>query len=93
MKNSFLYTKKLTAENTTGIILNNNGTNINCQARHFIKRINNNWFTTVSRSAFYQRRQQLRPEVFKDENDKLIRNVYKELDHLHKYKGKTYTGY
>ena len=88
-ENSFVYAKKLTAENVAGIILNNNGTNINCQARHFIKRINNNWFNTVSGSAFCQRRQQLRPEVFKDENDKLIKNVYKELNHLHKYKGKT----
>ena len=88
-ENSFLYTKKLTAENTAGIILNNNGTNINSQARHFIKRINNNWFTTVSGSAFCQRRQQLCSELFKDENYKLIHRVYKELNHLHKYKGKT----
>lgn len=87
--NSFQYAKKLTAENTAGIILNNNGTNINSQARHFIKRIENNWFTKVSGSALCQRRQQLRPELFKDENDKLIHNVYKELKYLHKYNGKT----
>jgi len=47
------------------------------------------WFTTVSGSAFCQRRQQLKPELFKDENDKLIDNVYKGLKHLHKYNGKT----
>ena len=78
----FQYTKKLTAENTADIILNNNGTNINYQARHFIKRINDDWFSKVSGSAYCQRKQQLRPEVFKDENDKLIRNVYTELKHL-----------
>ena len=83
-ENSFVYAKKLTAENVAGIILNNNGTNINSQARHFIKRINNNWFTTVSGSAFCQRRQQLCSELFKDENYKLIHRVYKELNHLHK---------
>ena len=88
-ENSFQYAKKLTAENTAGIILNNNGTNINCQARHFIKRINNNWFEKISGAAYCQRRQQLRPELFKDENDKLIHNVYKELKHLHKYNAKT----
>ena len=88
-ENNFQYTKKLTAENTAGIILNNNGTNINSQARHFIKRINEDWFFKVSGSAFCQRRQQLLPELFKDENDKLIRNVYGELKHLHKYNGKT----
>ena len=85
----FQYTKKLTTENTAGIILNNNGTNINSQARHFIKRINDDWFSKVSGSAYCQRKQQLRPEVFKDENDKLIRNIYKELEYLHKYNGKT----
>lgn len=88
-QNSFSYTKKLTTENTAGIILNNNGTNINSQARHFIKRINDDWFSKVSGSSFCQRRQQLQPEVFKDENNQLIRNVYKELKHLHKYNGKT----
>lgn len=88
-ENSFKYSKKLTPENTAGIILNNNGSNINSQARHFIKRIKNNWFTKVSGSAFCQRRQQLQPKLFKDENDKLIHNVYKQLKHLHKYNGKT----
>ena len=28
-------------------------------------------------------------KCLKMKTDKLIRNVYKELDHLHKYKGKT----
>jgi len=59
------------------------------QARHFIKRINDDKFSKVSGSAYCQRRQQLRPEVFEDENDKFIRNVYEELEHLHKYNGKT----
>lgn len=88
-ENSFLYSKKLTPENTAGIILNNNGSNINSQARHFIKRIGNDWFTKVSGSAFCQRRQQLQPKLFKDENKKLIHNVYKQLKHLHKYNGKS----
>lgn len=88
-ENSFQYAKKLTAENTAGIIMDNNGTNINSEVRHFIKRIDDNWFARVSGSAFCQRRQQLSPNVFKDENDELIRNVYKELKHLHKYEGKT----
>lgn len=88
-ENSFLYSKKLTPENTAGIILNNNGSNINSQARHFIKRIENNWFTKVSGSAFCQRRQNLLPELFKDENDKLIHYVYEQLKNLHKYNGKS----
>ena len=88
-ENNFQYTKKLTAENTAGIILNNNGTNINSQTRHFIKKINEEWFSKVSGSAFSQKRQQLLPELFKDENDKLIKDVYKKLKHLDKYNGKT----
>lgn len=88
-ENSFQYAKKLTAENTAGIIMNNNGNNINSQVRHYIKRISEDWFNKVSGSAFCQRRQQLRPELFKDENNKLIHNIYKELKHLHKYNGKT----
>ena len=88
-ENNFIYSKKLTPENTAGIILNNNGLNINSQARHFIKRIEKNWFCKVSGSAFCQRRQNLLPELFKEENDKLIHNVYKQLKHLHKYNGKS----
>ena len=88
-ENSFIYSKKLTAENTAGIILTNNGTNINSQARHFIKRIKKDWFSKVTGSAYCQRRQQLLPELFKDENYKLIDNVYIQLKYLHKYNGKT----
>ncbi|MBQ6218649.1 MAG: IS4 family transposase [Methanosphaera sp.] len=88
-ENSFIYVKKLTPENVAGIIMNMSGSNINSEARSFIKRINDNWFDKVSGSGFCQRRQQLRPEIFQDENKKLIREVYKQLTFLHKYNGKT----
>ncbi|MBQ6444396.1 MAG: IS4 family transposase [Methanosphaera sp.] len=65
------------------------GSNINSEAKSFIKRINDNWFESVTGSAFCQRRQQLCPEVFKDENMKLVHNVYSQLTYLHKYNGKT----
>lgn len=88
-ENSFIYVKKLTPENVAGIIMNMSGSNINSEARNFIKRINDNWFDKVSGSGFCQRRQQLRPEIFQDENKKLIHEVYKQLTFLHKYNGKT----
>ncbi|MDO5826598.1 MAG: IS4 family transposase, partial [Methanosphaera sp.] len=88
-ENSFQYVKKLTPENVAGIILDNNGYNINSQTKHFIKRIEGDPFKKVSGSAFCQRRQQLSHELFIKENEELVSNVYEQLSNLHNYNGKT----
>ena len=85
----FQYTKKLSAEYVAGTIMKNSGVNINCQVRTFIKRITGDLTEKASGSAYCQRRQQLRPDIFIDENKKVIHDVYKQLNHLDKYNGKT----
>ena len=62
--------------------MNMGGSNINSEARSFIKRINDDWFSKVSGSLIVKEDNNYAQKCLKTKTDKLIRNVYKELDHF-----------